>query len=242
MIPVLLEELIVSGAATPEVVTFGGGALSSWAIPSNRVAIVWQLEIFPFADVANGAITPTLMAQRMTHYYELSDDRTRFGKIHRSTGSFVHPPPAPDGFTPSGCPVVYPVYHVFDSKLIVCRISWVPGNTRGQTNKTVPSPETSVVAGYPAAATVVESFQGWGAPAVAWVPDIRNTVVGQFVNQPRPYPTALPVASRTILELPRTTSDEYQPYSWPLMTANIVLVSKDEWERVVNKLRNKYQA
>lgn len=240
MIPVLLERLVLSGAATPEVVTFGGGALSSWDVPSNRVAIMWQIEIFPFADIADLAATPAEMAARMIHYFEFSDDRTRFGKLHRHAGQLTNVPPAPPAWMPAGAPVVYPVYHVFDSKKIICRIVWCPGNSRGHTNSTVASQERAVVAGYPIAPTaqVALSFDNWGTGAVSWVPDTRNTVAGQIVNQPRPLPTAVPAAQRTLLNTPRITFDEMQPYSWPIVCANVILVSKDEFEKIMIQLRH----
>jgi len=240
MIPVLLERLVLSGAATSEVLTFGGGALSSWELPSNRVAIMWQLEIFPFADIADAALNPAAMAARMIHYYEFSDDRVRFGKLHRHAGQMLHPPPAPDTWNPAGPPAIYPVYQIFDSKKIICRIVWCPVNSRGQTTNAAPQQEGAVVAGYPVAvsAPVVESFQGWGAGGAAWVPDTRNTVAGQVVNQPRPVPTAAPPALNTLLNLPRTVVDEMQPYSWPIVCANVILVMKDEWEKITIQLRH----
>ncbi len=242
MIPRVLEMLVMDGAAS-DCIQFGGGALSTFAIPSNRIAIIWQLEIFPFFDVADAVLTPAEIAARSMHFFEFSDDRERFGIVHRSSYRSANAPPAPPEYSPATTATIYPCYRVFDSKNIVCRIMHMPGNNRGQVTGTAPSQEGAVVAGYEVAVSVpvLHYFLGYG-DGLSWQPDGRQSFPGvPVVTQPRPKPDVAPAADKTILELPRTTADEMRPYSFPLVNANIILVERPKWEAAKILIRHQLQ-
>jgi len=239
MIPHTLERLVLDGA-TSTVVQFGGGALSSIAIPSNRVGVLWQIEIFPFFDVADVALTAAAVAARSSHYIEFNDNRTRFGLLHRSNFSERNFPPAPPTFGPVDGPAVIPCYQIFDSEILTCRIMHNPGAVVGFTSTTPPTEEGSTAAGYPVAPTapVVLSFDGYGQ-GTEYYPDARSIVgaTAAVIGQPRPVPDQAAL-DRTILELPRTTADEMQQYSFPMINAFIVWVTREAFEKMKIQIRH----
>jgi len=238
MIPHTLERLVLDGA-TSTVVQFGGGALSSIAIPSNRVGILWQLEIFPFFDVYDNALSALLLSQRSSHYIEFSDHRTRVGFLHRSNYSERNFPPAPPTFGPVDGPSIVPTYQIFDAEWLVCRIMHNPGAIVAVASSIPDANEGAVVAGYKVAPSfpVLLNFDGYG-DGQQYFPDARGNTGGtNEINQPRPIPDSTG-GDRTILELPRSIGDEMQQYSFPIINASIVWVTREAFDKMRIQIRH----